>query len=215
MAELTLYTHPWSRGRIVRWILEELGVDYDVVVKEFGGTMKAPDYLAINPMGKVPALVHGNTVVTEVAAICTYLADRFPQGHLAPALDSPERGTFCRWMFFIAGPFEMAATATKYGWTINRDNAQAVGCGLTPDTVTTLESALQQGPYLCGTQFTAADILAACSLGWFMEQKVVAPRPVFREYVDRLQKRPAAIRANALDDALVETKEPAPMSNSQ
>ena len=214
MAEITLYTNPWSRGRIVRWMLEELGVDYDVIVKEYGSTIKEQDYLAINPMGKVPSLVHGDTVITEVAAICTYLADRFPERHLAPALGSPERGTFFRWMFFIAGPVEMAITATTYDWTINRDNAQTVGCGLIPNSISTLELALEKGPYLCGSQFTAVDVLAASNLGWFMEQKVIEPLPVFREYVDRLQQRPAAIRANALDDALVVPKEKMPMANS-
>src|SRR5690625_6894985 len=97
MAELVLYTHPYSRGRVVRWMLEELGVDYAVEVKEFGGSIKHPDYLAINPMGKVPAIVHGDAVVTEVGAICTYLADRFPAQGLAPALDDPLRGAYLRW----------------------------------------------------------------------------------------------------------------------
>src|SRR5690554_6509332 len=102
MAELTLYTHPYSRGRIVRWMLEEVGVPYDVQVKEYGGSIKAPDYLAINPMGKVPAIKHGSLVVTEVAAICAYLADHFSEKGLAPTLDSAERGTYYRWMFFVA-----------------------------------------------------------------------------------------------------------------
>lgn len=103
MAELTLYTHPYSRGRVTRWMLEELGVNYDVEVKQYGGSIKAADYLAINPMGKVPAIKHGDLIVTEVAAICAYLADQFPEKGLAPPLQSPQRGVYYRWMFFIAG----------------------------------------------------------------------------------------------------------------
>lgn len=203
MLDLKLYTHPYSRGRVVRWMLEEVGVPYDVEVKEFDGEMKTPEYLAINPMGKVPAIVHGHTVVTEVAAICTYLADQFPDKGLAPAPDSPERGTYYRWMFFIAGPFEMASTAKAFNWRIDKENQQAVGCGRIEDTFNTLEQALQNGPYICGEQFTAVDVLVASYIGWQLMQKNLEERPVFREYVDRVESRPAAIRAGELDDALV------------
>jgi glutathione S-transferase len=209
MTAMTFYTHPWSRGRIVRWMLEEVGADYEVVVKEFGGTIKAPDYLAINPMGKVPALVDGDVVITEVAAICAYLADRFPQQQLAPPLDSPARGTYLRWLFFVAGPLEMAASAKAFDWRIDAGNVQAVGCGSITDTLNAMELAIKNGPYICGNQFTAADVLAASYLSWEMQQKVIEERPLFREYVDRLEKRPAAVRANALDNALIETLAPA------
>lgn len=206
MAAMTLYTNPWSRGRIVRWMLEEIGVEYDVEIKEYGSSIKSADFLAINPMGKVPALVHGDVVVTEVAAICAYLADRFPQSNLAPAAGSAARGVYYRWLFFIAGPFEMATTATTYEWPINSENAAVVGCGLIPDSINAMEKALMNGPYICGEQFTAVDVLAASNLGWYIEQKILEPRAIFSEYVQRLQNRPAAIRANALDDALVTEK---------
>lgn len=203
MSDLTLFTHPYSRGRIVRWMLEELEVDYDVVVKEYGESMKSPDYLAINPMGKVPALKHGSVIVTEVAAICAYLADRFPEKGLAPAPDSDERGAYYRWLFFVAGPLEMASTAKAFNWKIDAENAPIVGCGNLTDPANTLELVLQRGPYLCGDNFTAADLLAGSYIGWEMMQKNLEERPVFREYVDRLESRPAAKRANELDDAVM------------
>lgn len=203
MSNLKLYTHPYSRGRVVRWMLEEVGVPYEVEIKEFGKDIKSPEYLAINPMGKVPAITHNGVVVTEVAAICAYLADRFPEKALAPAATSPERGIYYRWMFFMAGPFEMASSARAYSWKIDRDIAQAVGCGQIEDTVNTLEHALKNGPYVCGDQFTAADVLVASYIGWEIMQKNLDARPVFCEYVERIESRPAAVRAAALDDALV------------
>jgi len=203
MAAMTFYTHPWSRGRIVRWMLEEVGADYEVVIKEFGKSMKAPDYLALNPMGKVPALVDRGVVITEVGAICTYLADRFPEKKLAPPIDNPERGSYLRWIFFIAGPLEMATTAKAFGWDIDGEKAVSAGCGRIEDTVNTLEKELQKRSYLCGDHFTAADLLAASYLGWEMQQKIIEERPAFREYVDRIGARPANIRAEELDNALI------------
>lgn len=205
MAAMTFYTHPWSRGRIVRWMLEEVGAEYDVVVKEFGQSIKAPDYLAINPMGKVPALVDRGVVITEVCAICTYLAERFPEKELAPPIGSPERATYLRWIFFIAGPLEMATSAKAFNWRIDAENAQSVGCGSIEDTLNAMGLALKKGPYICGDQFTTADVLAGSYIGWEMQQKIIEERPVFREYVDRLEKRPAAVRANDLDNALIGT----------
>jgi glutathione S-transferase len=203
MTNLTLYTNPWSRGRIARWMLEELGVPYDVKVLEYGGSIKSPEYLAINPMGKVPAIKHGDVVVTEVAAICAYLADAFSEKNLAPAIGTSERGTYFRWMFFAAGPLEMATSAKAFGWKIDAENVQAVGCGYYNDTINTLEKALSNGPYVCGEQFTATDVLLGSFLGWGIMQENIDPRPVFTEYVTRLEARAAAKRANELDDALV------------
>ncbi len=203
MADITFYTHPYSRGRTVRWMLEETGLAYDVEIKEFGQNMKALDYLDINPMGKVPAIRHGNTVVTEVAAICAYLADLVPEKALAPALGSRERGTYYRWMFFVAGPLEMASTAKAFDWHIDAENARAVGCGRLKDAADTLELALKDGPYICGNHFTAADLLVASYLGWGMMQKTLDERPVFLEYVKRMQARPAFARATEIDNALV------------
>lgn len=203
MEKLTFYTNPMSRGRIVRWMLEETGAAYDTAIMNYGGNIKSPDYLAINPMGKVPAIKHGGTVVTEVIGICAYLADLFPDQHLAPSISSPQRGSYYRWLFFAAGPLEMAMTATSYNWDINETNVQSVGCGYISDTVNTLELALSKSPYVCGEQFTAADLVLSSYIGWAILQKNLEPRPVFVDYVSRCEARPAAIRANQLDDALM------------
>ena len=203
MSKLTLYTNPQSRGRIVRWMLEEIGEPYDVHIKEFGDDIKSTEFLTLNPMGKVPVLIHENTVVTEVAAICAYLADRFPDKQLAPAPDSALRGSYYRWLFFVAGPFEMAMTARAFQWRIDDSNVIAIGCGHIDDTLTTLEQALAAGPYLCGDSFTAADLLMASYVGWQIMMKNLAPKAVFTDYLERIEARPAAKRANELDDALI------------
>lgn len=204
MSELTFYTHPMSRGRVVRWMLEEVGVPYTVETMQFGPEMKTPEYLAINPMGKVPAIKHGNTVVTEVAAICAYLADQFPEKNLAPPPHSMERGPYYRWLFFMAGPFEMATSALAYGWKIDSSNVQAVGCGRVEDSVNTLEKVLGQSLYICGDHFTAADVLVSSYLWWETMQKNIPQNEVFQDYIKRTENRPAAQRANELDDALAE-----------
>ncbi|MDF2180129.1 glutathione S-transferase family protein [Aliiglaciecola sp. CAU 1673] len=202
MKPLILYTNPNSRGRIVRWMLEELGVPYDVQVMEYGSSIKSPDYLQINPMGKVPAIKHGEMVVTECAAICAYLADQFSDKGLAPAPGGAARGAYYRWLFFAAGPLEMAMSAKSCGWRIDDDNVQSIGCGYLDDVLNTLEQAIQQSPYLCGEQFTAADLYVGSHLGWGMMFKSIEERPVFKDYVQRLYSREAAIRANQLDDEL-------------
>ncbi|MDP2713690.1 glutathione S-transferase family protein [Rheinheimera sp.] len=207
MKPLTLYTNPQSRGRIIRWMLEELSVPYEVKVLQYGPEMKAADFLALNPMGKVPVITHGDVVVTEAAAICAYLADQFADQQLAPAPDSPERASYYRWLFFAAGPLEMATSAKAFGWRIDADNAAAVGAGLYADTLNALETALANGPYICGEQFTAADVYVGSHIEWGMMFETLEPRPAFTRYVQRLQARKAAIKANELDDALL--KQPA------
>lgn len=205
MSKMTFYTNPQSRGRVVRWMLEEVGANYDVRVMEFGGNIKSPEYLKINPMGKVPALVHGDTVITEVAAICAYLADQFPDKQLAPPVDSPLRGNYYRWLFFVAGPLELAMSAKSYQWRIDSDNAVSVGCGQIEDTLNTIELALSTTPYLCGDQFTTADLLLSSYLGFeMMVMKNLEPRQAYVDYVAHCNEREAATRANGLDDALVE-----------
>lgn len=210
MSDLTFYTHPMSRGRVVRWMLEETGAPYELKTLAFGPEMKAPEYLAVNPMGKVPAIKHGSVVVTEVAAICAYLADQFPEKNLAPPPQSPERGSYYRWLFFMAGPFEMATSAKAYGWRIDGSNEQAVGCGPVEASISTLEQALAKTPYICGEQFTAADVLVSSYLWWEMMQDNVPKLDVFRDYAERMESRPAAKRANALDDELAERMKVAP-----
>ena len=202
MQPITLYTNPNSRGRIIRWLLEELNVPYEVKVLQYGSEIKAAAFLALNPMGKVPVITHGDVVVTEAAAICAYLADQFADKQLAPAFNSPARAAYYRWLFFTAGPLEMVTSAKAFGWSLNADNAQSVGCGLYQDTVNALETALANGPYICGEQFSAADVYVGSHIEWGMMFDTLEKRPAFTEYVQRLQQRPAAIKANQLDDAL-------------
>ena len=203
MKPITLYTNPNSRGRIIRWLLEELNLPYEVKVLQYGSEIKSADFLSLNPMGKVPVITHGDVVVTEAAAICAFLADQFPEKQLAPEITSPARASYYRWLFFAAGPVEMATSAKAFNWRLDKDNAESVGCGLYQDMLNTLESALARGPYLCGEQFTAADIYVGSHIEWGMMFETLPAKPCFTAYVQRLQARPAAQRANALDDALL------------
>lgn len=207
MTSLTLYTNPMSRGRIVRWMLEEIGEPYETVVLDYGTTMKSADYLAINPMGKVPAIKHGDAVVTEAAAICAYLADAFPEKKLAPPPGAPERAPYYRWLFFTAGPVEAAVTAKALGLLAPEDKKTMAGYGTYEEAIDALETALAPGPYICGEQFTAADLYVGAQLGWGMMFGTIAKRPAFEDYVGRIQSRPAAIRANQFDDALTPKQE--------
>jgi glutathione S-transferase len=201
MSELVFFTHPQSRGRIVHWMLEELGELYQTVWLEYGGTMKAPEYLAVNPMGKVPALRDGDTVVTEAAAICAYLADRFPQRGLAPPSGDRVRAAYYRWMFFTAGPLEMATTARALGWQVPQGRSGMVGFGSYGTAIDALETALRPGPFVCGAAFSAADVVLGSALGWGLMFGTVEKRPIFEAYVARLQQREAALRARALNEA--------------
>ena len=166
--ELVFYTHPMSRARIVRWMLEEVGEPYETKILEFGHSMKGPDYLAINPMGKVPAIRHGETVVTEAAAICAYLADAFPAAGLAPPPGSRERGPYYRWFFFAAGPVEAAVTDKALGFEIPVEREGMVGYGNLERTLAALEGALYRTEYIAGDRFTAADVYVGSLIGWGM-----------------------------------------------
>ena len=202
--ELVFYTNPQSRGRIVRWMLEEVGQPYRTQVLAFDGSQKSPDYLAINPMGKVPAIVHRGVVVTEGAAICAYLADAFPEAGLAPAHGDPLRGPYYRWMFFAAGPVEAAVSAKAMGLLAPAERAGMVGYGSFEQTVDTLEIAVASAsPWLLGEQFTAADVYVGSQVSWGLMFKTLPERPAFVEYATRLRAREAAQRAAALDDALL------------
>ena len=201
---LTFYTNPMSRGRIVRWMLEEIGEPYETVLLDYGTTMKSPDYLAVNPMGKVPAIRHGDTVVTEAAAICAYLADMFPDRGLAPPPGKPRRGAYYRWLFFAAGPLEAVVTGKALGLLAPEDKKGVAGYGSHEDVIDTLEKAVSGGPFLCGEQqFSAADVYVGAQIGWGMMFGMIEKRPALADYVARLQSRPAAIRARAIDDALM------------
>ena len=200
--ELVFYTNPRSRGRIVRWMLEEIGQPYRTEVLDYGTTMKAPAYLAINPMGKVPALRHGDAVVTETAAICAYLADAFPQAKLAPPGDRL-RAPYYRWLFFIAGPVEAAVSNKALGVVVPKERERMMGYGNFQLVMDTLEKALSRGDYLVGSSFTAADLYVGSALGFGMMFGGIEKRPVFERYCQRLFDRPASKRARELDDALV------------
>jgi len=200
---LTFYTNPMSRGRIVRWMLEEVGEPYETVVLDYGTTMKDADYLAINPMGKVPAIRHGDTVVTEAAAICAYLADAFPDKGLAPPPGHRKRGPYYRWLFFAAGPVEAAVTGKALGLLAPADKKMMAGYGSFEETIDALERAIAPGPYLCGEQFTAADLYVGAQIGWGMMFGSIDKRPAFEAYAGRLQARRAAVRAREIDDALI------------
>lgn len=199
--EIVFYTNPQSRARIVRYMLEEIGVPYTTKVLNYNGDMKTPEYLKVNPLGKVPAIQHGDLVITEAAAICAYLADQFPEKNLAPPLDSPERGTYYRWLFFAAGPVEMVTTAKACGWNLE-ENRQMVGSGTEEDILAALESAIGKGPFICGEQFTAADVYVGSHISWGMQFKTLEERASLKRYVERIEARPASQRATALDDEL-------------
>lgn len=202
--EIVFYTNPMSRGRIVRWMLEEVGRPYRTVVLDYGTTMKAPEYLAINPMGKVPAITHGGVTVTEGAAICTWLADAFPEAGLAPAIGHPARGPYLRWMFFGAGPLEAAVTARSLGLLPPADKAGMAGYGTFDTVVDALEGvAAAAGPWLLGERFSALDVYLGSQIAWGLQFKSLPDREAFRTYAARLSGREAAQRARALDDALI------------
>ena len=200
---LILYTNPMSRGRIVRWMLEELGQPYRTEVLDYGTTMKAPAYLAINPMGKVPALRHGTTVVTECAAICAYLADAFPEVGLAPPPADPLRGPYFRWLFFAAGPVEAAVSNKALGWEAPPGRERMLGYGTYTAAMDTLEGAVSGGPYLVGGRFSAADVYLGSQIGFGLQFGTIEKRPAFERYWAGLAARPAAVRARAMDDALM------------
>lgn len=203
--DLVLYTNPMSRGRIARWMLEEVGRPYRTEVLEYGA-MKSADYLALNPMGKVPALRHGDLVVTEAAAICAYLADAFPEAGLAPALEDPARGTYYRWMFFAAGPLEAAVTNRSMGFVVPPEREAMVGYGAFERVMDVLEATVSRAEYVAGDRFTAADVYVGSHIRWGLAFGSIDKRPAFEAYSDRLGQRPALVRAAEIDDALIPAK---------
>jgi glutathione S-transferase len=202
--ELVFYTNPQSRGRLVRWMLEEVGQPYRSEVLDYASSMKAPAYLAINPMGKVPAITHGDAVVTECAAICAYLADAFPQAKLAPPPGDRLRAPYYRWLFFTAGPIEFAVSNRALGFAVPAERERMMGYGNVEQALKTLEMAIAQSPYIAGDSFTAADVYVGSHLNFNMVFGTIDKRPAFASYVARLTARPAFARARQLDDALMQ-----------
>jgi glutathione S-transferase len=204
--ELVFYTNPQSRGRIVRWMLEEVGQPYKTEIIEYASQMKGPDYLAINPMGKVPALRHGDAVVTETAAICAYLADAFPQAQLAPPPGDRLRAPYYRWMFFAAGPIEAASSNKAMGFVVPPERERMMGYGNHALALKTLENAVARGPYLVGDSFTAADVYVGSQIGFGMMFGMIEKSPTFETYWQRVSSRPAYKRAAELDEAAAPKK---------
>lgn len=202
---LQFYTNPMSRGRIVRWMLEELGEPYDTHLVGYGPEMKSESYRALNPMGKVPTVVHGDAVVTECAAICCYLADAFPQAGLAPPHGSALRAAYYRWLFFAAGPAETAVINAAFGFELP-DTPEArgrSGWGSLEDVCDAFETLLSDGrAHVTGEAFSAADVYVGSQIGWGLEFGTLPERPGFRTYAEGLRARPAYRRATEIDEAL-------------
>jgi glutathione S-transferase len=203
--ELIFYTNPMSRGRIVRWMLEEVGQPYQTQIMDYATTLKGPEYLAINPMGKVPAIKHGEVVVTEAAAICAYLADAFPQAGLAPPVGDKQRGTYYRWLFFGAGPIEQATSLRSLGVDIKLEQKRMMGFGDMADTLDAMEGAITGRDFLLGDTFSAADVYFGSQVNWGLQFGSIERRPAFASYSERLQSRPAYKRASEIDDKLIAT----------
>jgi glutathione S-transferase len=202
--EIVFYTNPMSRGRIVRWMLEESGAPYRAEMLDFGQAMKTPAYLAINPMGKVPAIFYRGHIVTECAAICAYLADAFPAAGLAPA--PAERADYYRWMFFAAGPLEYAASNRALGFEPPPERQGMMGYGNYDAVLRTLEAAVAGRAFITGDRFSAADVYLGSHLGWGLQFGTIEKRPAFADYWARVSDRDAYRRATELDDAAMPPK---------
>lgn len=201
---IVLYHHPFSRASNVVWMLEEVGVPYELrFVDLLKGAQKAPEILELNPMGKLPVLVDGDTVVTEGAAIALYLGDRYAYGQLAPKVDDPARGTYLRWSFFAPSVIEPGSMAKGAGWAFKEGQA---GWGSYEAMLSAMESALSHGDYLLGDQFSMADVVFGGTLRYMLMFKMLEPRPAFTAYSERLAARPALQRAEARNAAVREER---------
>ena len=202
MTDLVFYTNPMSRGQTVRWMLEETGAPYETEILEYGSTMKQDPYLSINPMGKVPAIVHKGKVVTEVAAIVCYLAEAFPEAGLAPR-DDAERADYYRWIFFMAGPIEHAFSNKAAGFEPAPERQRMFGYGHYDLAINTLEKALESKRHIAGDRFTAADLLVGAYVNFMLRFELLDPRPTFTDYAARLTDRDAYRRAQEIDGKLI------------
>lgn len=201
MSQLTFYTNPMSRGRIVRWMLEEIGVVYETKLLDYATTMKGAEFLAINPMGKVPAIKHGSAIVTETPAICAYLAETFPEAGLAPQT-SEERAAYYRWLFFAAGPLEQALGLKMLKVEVTAEKERSLGCGNPQTTLDVIAQVVSASPYICGERFTAADVYIGSHISFGIRFGIFEERPEFTAYLERVLSRPAKLRAEELDNAL-------------
>jgi len=200
MADLIFYTNPQSRGRIVRWMLEEVGQPYETEVIAYD-QIKSESYLAVNPMGKVPAIKHRGHVVTECAAICAYLADVFPEAGLGPRGD--EKADYYRWLFYAAGPAEAAFSNRAVGWEVPADKERMFGYGNTDRAIAVLDELFRLHDYVCGNRFTAADVYVGSQIMFPMQFGMLPEKDSFLRYRDRLQSRDAYKRANEIDEGII------------
>ena len=201
MAELTFYTNPQSRGRIVRWMLEEVSQPYETEVIAYD-QMKSERYLAIHPLGKVPAIKHKGHVLTECAAICTYLADVFPEAMLGPRAD--EKADYYRWLFYAAGPLEAAISNQAMNWQVPQERERMFGYGNFDKAIAAVDELLSLRDYVCGDRFTAADVYVGSQIMFPLQFGMLPERDSFLKYRDRLQQRPAYKRANEIDEKIIE-----------
>jgi glutathione S-transferase len=202
MPKLTLYHAAPSRSSIAHWMLEEVGEPFDVHLLSLSrGEQRQPDYLAVNPMGKVPALRHGDVVITEAAAICAYLADAFPARKLNVPIGDPRRGVYLKWLFFGPSCIEPAVTDRAFPRK-EAPRPAMLGYGDFDTVMNVVANAVAKGPYLMGEQFTAADVIVGATLRWGMQFKLLPERPEFVAYAARLAERPALQRAEAKDKEL-------------
>jgi len=202
MPKLTLYHATPSRSSVTRWMLEEIGEPYDVhLVSLSKGDNRAPDYLAVNPMGKVPALKHGDVIITESGAICTYLADEFPRAKLNVPIGDPRRGPYLKWLFFGPSCIEPAMMDRAFPRKEEARRA-ALGYGDFDTVMDVVAKAVSKGPFILGEQFTAADVVIGSGLRFGMMFKLLPERPEFTAYVGRLAQRPALQRVDEKDKEL-------------
>ena len=200
MADLIFYTNPQSRGRIVRWMLEEIGQPYETEIIQYD-QLKTERYLAINPMGKIPAIKHRGHVVTECSAICTYLADVFPEALLGPKAD--EKADYYRWLFYAAGPVEAAVSNQAMGWVPSPERERMFGYGNFDRVVSVLDELFSARDFVCGNRFTSADVYVGSQIMFPMQFKMLPERTSFLKYRDRLRQRDAYRRANEIDEKLI------------
>ena len=200
MADLIFYTNPQSRGRIVRWMLEEVGEPYETEIVAYD-QMKSERYLAIHPLGKVPAIKHRGHVLTECAAICAYLADAFPEAGLGPQDD--EKADYYRWLFYAAGPLEAAISNQAMGWQVPPERERMFGYGNFDKAIAAIDEMLSLRDYVCGNRFTAADVYVGSQIMFPLQFGMLPERESFIKYRDRLQQRPAYNRANEIDEKII------------
>ena len=198
--KIAFYTNPMSRGQIARWALHEAGADYDPHIVEYAD-IKSDDYRAVNPMGKVPAIVHEGRTVTECAAICAYLAAAFPDAGLAP--EQAELADYYRWLFYAAGPMEAGITNHALGFDPDEKQQRTAGYGSYDLLVDVADEMLESRAYVCGDRFTMADVYVGSQILWGVQFGTLPKRPSFNAYADRLAQRPAYRAAKAIDMELI------------